>query len=190
MKLVTIYFTILSVKYIFFYWTKACPGCGIGSNTKEMFCTHYCGYLASPNYPSLYPDNINVTWSISVTEDNYIRLEFKEFLVESSQPDCSQDFAEIYNILRDGSKSLMGRYCEPSPPPSTLVSGMNRIILVFRSDQQYSSSGFFGQYSSEHYQLPQYIMDKLHRKGMIMIITLVIMYCVFILPSSYGIPLW
>ena len=130
-----------------------CPGCGIGNAANDLTCTYPCGYLASPNHPALYPDSTSVTWSIQTVENNYIQLEFLTFKVESARPDCEQDYLEIYNILRNGGKGFIGRYCINSPPPAVLLSGMNELTLVFQSDIRYSNSGFYAHYSSKHYIL-------------------------------------
>ena len=143
-----------------------CPGCGVGIKSDEFTCLHPCGYIASPNYPHGYPDNTKIMWYIRIAADNYINLQFTHFLVESSLTDCKQDFLEVYNILRDGSKGLMGRYCQASPPPAVLLSGMNEMTIIFQSDQHNSNSGFFGHYTSEHYTLPQHLITQINQNGM------------------------
>ena len=129
-------------------------------------CTYPCGYLASPNYPAMYPDSRMVTWHIQTVEDNYIQLEFLTFQVDSALKYCGQDFVEISNVLKNGVKGLIGRYCIPSPPPTVLLSGMNEMRVVFSSDKAYTNLGFFGHYSSQQYTLPQYIRDKITENGM------------------------
>ena len=141
------------------YFYPGCPGCGIGSTSSHINCTHHCGYIASPKYPSVYPANTKVTWVIKVTQDNYIQLEFVEFNVESSLESCDQDFVEVYNLLKGGSQTLKGRYCSASPPPPKLLSGTNEMMVLLSSDMEHSQSGFFGHYTSEQYSLPQYIRD-------------------------------
>ena len=142
-----------------------CPGCGVGSTSKELNCTYTCGFLASPHYPELYPDSTTVTWNIQIKEDNYIHLEFIDFHVESARRECEQDFVEIYNILKDGTKGLIGRYCIPTPPPAVLLSHMNQMTLIFRSDKQFANTGFLAQYQSKQYTLPDHIKMKINNNG-------------------------
>ena len=137
----------------------------MGSVAKELQCTHPCGFLASPNYPALYPDSTTVTWNIQIPHDYYIRLEFIVLQVESDQPTCDQDYVDVYNIFRDGSKSIIGRYCLENQPPPYLFSNLNQMSVVFSSNAQYSNSGFFAQYSAERYHVPDYISEQIDRSG-------------------------
>ena len=123
-------------------------------------CSHPCGFLASPNYPAIYPDSTTVTWNIHIPGVYYIRLEFIELQVESCLPVCAQDYVDVFNTLRDGSQENMGRYCIPNQPPQFLFSILNQMAIVFSSDGQYSNSGFFAQYSAERYNLPENIKEQ------------------------------
>ena len=113
----------------------------------------------------MYPDNTEFTWNIRVNERNYILLTFTDFHVESTLPECQQDYVEVFSVRRDGYRGLVGRYCEAGPPPPELLSGMNEMTVVFSSDKKYSNSGFFGQYSSQRYTLPQHIREKIKTTG-------------------------
>lgn len=113
----------------------------------------------------MYPANAQITWLIRVAVDNFIQLEFIDFYVESSLRECNQDFIELYNVLRDGGKGFMGRYCQANPPPTNLMSGMNEMSITFSSDMYYSNSGFLGYYSSQSYRLSQDLLDKLNNTG-------------------------
>ena len=141
-----------------------CPGCGVGSVATEHTCTYTCGFLASPNYPAMYPDSTTVTWNIHIIGDNYIKLEFLDFKVESQLLSCDEDYVDVYNIL-DGSRDQIGRYCLEIPPPPVLFSYFNQMDVVFTSDSQYSNSGFFAQYSAEHYNLLDYISKQIDKSG-------------------------
>ena len=80
--------------------------------------------------------------------------------------DCQQDYVEVYTVQRDGSQSLMGRYCEAHQPPPVLLSGMNEMIVIFESDKEHSNAGFFGYYYTEHYTLPKEIGMHIEILGM------------------------
>ena len=150
---------------IFTLSSTDCPGCEIGSVADELNCTHPCGFLASPNYPTLYPDSTTVTWNIQIPYDYYIRLEFIVFQIESSMPSCDEDYVDVYNIFGDGSRLLIGRYCLEYQPPAFLVANLNQMSVVFSSDGQFAKSGFFAQYSSERYKLPDYISGQIDMSG-------------------------
>ena len=149
---------------IYTLYSIDCPGCAVGSVAKERSCTYPCGFLASPNYPAMYPDSTTVTWNIHITGDNYIKLEFLIFKVESSFPTCEQDYVDVYNIL-DSSREIIERYCLEHQPPQFLFSNLNQMDVVFISDGQYSNSGFFAQYSAEQYKLPDYISKQIDKSG-------------------------
>lgn len=142
-----------------------CPGCGVGSVAKELTCTHLCGYIASPNYPALYPDSTTVTWNIQMAVDNYIELTFLEFHVESALIVCNEDYVDVFNKLRNGSKVLIGRYCLETQPPPSVFSSLNEMTIDFKSDLQYSNTGFFAQYSAKQYILPEYISKQIDSSG-------------------------
>ena len=142
-----------------------CSGCGVGSNDKELTCTNSCGFLASPNYPAPHPDSTMVTRHIQTAENTYIHLEFLSFQVESFNYDCSQDYVEVYNVLKDGIEERIGKYCTPVPPPPFVLSGMNRMRVVFTSDEEHSNSGFFARYNTKKYILPDHILRKINTSG-------------------------
>ena len=150
------------------YLYLECPGCEIGSEAKTINCSYHCGFIASPNYPYIYPDNTQISWYLEVSEDNYIHMEFSNFHVESSSLECSQDYVDIYSGISESTRHLMGRYCEASPPPPVIRSGLNQMTIIFNSDGEYSNSGFIGHYTSKHYTLPHYIQQKLNRNGKIL----------------------
>ena len=119
-----------------------------------------------------------MTWNIEISPNNYIRLEFSHFQMESAMPGCEQDYVELYNILRNGSNGLLGRFCQPNPPPIFMLSGMNKMTVVFESDTKYSKSGFYAYYSSESYTVEEDIKQKITRHGKYRVV-------LFILVSKY-----
>lgn len=113
----------------------------------------------------MYPSNTVANWIIQLAENNYIQIEFKDFHVESSLPECAQDSVEVYNMRRDGSTSMLGRYCQANLPPEILLSGMNQMTIVLRTDHEYSNSGFLAYYSKRQFTLPEDIASKLTTDG-------------------------
>lgn len=113
----------------------------------------------------MYPDNTQVIWNIEVTQNSFIRLTFSDFQIESALLDCGQDYVEVYNILRNGSRGLLGRYCQPNPPPPYLLSGNNQMAVIFGSDSKYSSPGFLALYSTEQYTLGDHVKGQMSTVG-------------------------
>ena len=137
----------------------------MGSNDEELTCSYSCGFLASPNYPAHYPDSTMVTWHLEMAENTYIHLEFISFQVESFSFECGQDYIEVYNVLQDGTLERKGKYCHPFPPPPVILSGMNRMKVVFTSDKEHSNSGFFARYNIKKCILPGHILRKISTSG-------------------------
>ena len=142
-----------------------------------MRCTYKCGFIASPNYPAKYPDSTTVTWNIHITDDYYIRLEFLDFQVESMLADCGQDYVDVFNTFRDGSKEVIGRYCLETQPPTYLFSSLNQMAITFKSDGQHSNFGFLAQYSAEQYKPPDYIRKQIDISGKDMV-SMYSWYCI------------
>lgn len=54
--------------------------------------------IQSPNYPKMYPNNIECTWEVRSNEGYHIGLQFIErFQIEDSS-NCTNDFIEVYTI--------------------------------------------------------------------------------------------
>lgn len=52
--------------------------------------------IQSPNYPKMYPNNIECTWEVRSNEGYHIGLQFIErFQIEEST-NCTNDFIEVY----------------------------------------------------------------------------------------------
>ncbi|KAM3593822.1 uncharacterized protein V6R79_022582 [Siganus canaliculatus] len=103
------------------------------------------GYIMSPNYPQIYPQNIDCTWVLTVPNGEAVQVEFEdEFYIESSDS-CRYDYLE----LRDGSTSsadLISRLCG-NTKPSTQRSTASSMLLRFRTDTSVTHKGFKAKYS-------------------------------------------
>ena len=137
----------------------------MGSTFTPFQCPPPCGLLATPNYPDLYPDGSTVTWDLVIKENHYIYLEFINFHVESLLKSCDQDYVEAYNIIKNGDRELIGRYCVANLPPAVLLSSTNQLGLVFKSDTKYPNTGFMAYYTSKQYTLPGHIKEKIKISG-------------------------
>lgn len=61
---------------------------------------------------------------------------------------CQDDWLEIYNMYRDGTEKLIGRYCSmtaPGPVESNL--GALGLKVILHSDLQHVYSGFKAHYT-------------------------------------------
>ena len=105
------------------------------------------GTITSPNYPSNYPNNSNIWYYINVDIPHFrIKVTFDNgFRLDSN---CKKDNVTIYDGETTSFPVLGNRdgYCGSSPPPA-LGSTKNKMLIVFRTDENISFSGFSLKYS-------------------------------------------
>lgn len=124
------------------------PGCGghlYGST----------GEIKSPNFPKEYFHNSKCIWTITVQEGKSLRLNFVQFSVEgdANHQRCPHDHLTIWNGSHSNA-TLIGKYCNSSPPPSVVCSSGNSVHLKFHSDDALAWSGFFITYSAVNPFMP------------------------------------
>ncbi|XP_019622018.1 PREDICTED: CUB and sushi domain-containing protein 3-like [Branchiostoma belcheri] len=113
-------------------WSDATPTCKQGYKLTAPSG----GPVTSPNYPSVYGNNENVEWSITVPEGSIIRLTFDSFLTQSGF-----DFLTIYDGASNNSEVLQrltGYHQQISP----IISTSNMMFLRFTSDDSVTRQGF------------------------------------------------
>ncbi|XP_066288209.1 CUB domain-containing protein 2-like isoform X1 [Branchiostoma lanceolatum] len=104
------------------------------------------GNISSPNYPNMYPGNINCAWRIMVDEGQRIVIVFKALDIED-HGQCSYDYLRI----RDGAGTTaasLAKVCGHTLPPSVTSSG-NNVLIIFRSDYSVGGEGFDIEWSAE-----------------------------------------
>ncbi|XP_066288210.1 low-density lipoprotein receptor-related protein 12-like isoform X2 [Branchiostoma lanceolatum] len=104
------------------------------------------GNISSPNYPNMYPGNINCAWRIMVDEGQRIVIVFKALDIED-HGQCSYDYLRI----RDGAGTTaasLAKVCGHTLPPSVTSSG-NNVLIIFRSDASVVGKGFNIEWSAE-----------------------------------------
>jgi len=117
--------------------------CGIGKSHVVLTCeqgdepvpepeeTHE---IQSPNYPNVYPHNLDETWNLEVAAGQNIRLTFESFNLESHS-NCSYDYVQISDGM------VEEKYCG-SDKPSPIKSSGNTMNITFHSDYSVSRKGF------------------------------------------------
>ncbi|KAG7213761.1 hypothetical protein KM043_002984 [Ampulex compressa] len=118
------------------------------------------GEFNSPRYPSNYPSDTNCTYFFLATPNEQVILIFDHFKVRTKTTNatsgyygydlCQDDWLEIYNMYRDNTEKLIGRYCgttAPGPVESTLGALGLRVIL--HTDSELVYSGFKARYTFE-----------------------------------------
>uniref|UniRef100_A0A8C5CBQ3 CUB and Sushi multiple domains 2 n=1 Tax=Gadus morhua TaxID=8049 RepID=A0A8C5CBQ3_GADMO len=120
-----------------FFWQPDPPTCTApcGGNL-----TGPGGLILSPEYPEPYPHGRECDWTVSVTQDYVIALNFNQFSLEPSY-----DFLHIYDGP-DSLSPLLGSFYGIDVP-DRIESSSNTLFLAFRSDASLSSNGFVLQYT-------------------------------------------
>ncbi|XP_015514875.1 tolloid-like protein 1 isoform X1 [Neodiprion lecontei] len=116
------------------------------------------GEFNSPRYPSNYPSDTNCTYLFLATPNEQVTLVFDHFKVRADNANssvgyygihiCQEDWLEIYNMYRDNTEKLIGRYCgmtAPGPVESNL--GALGLKVILHSDAELVYSGFKARYT-------------------------------------------
>lgn len=95
--------------------------------SDPVYITKWADFLSSPGYPDSYPANSSLTWIISVSQGNRVRI-----IISALQTTCDTDYLEI----RDGdsmTSPLISRYCG-DVGYTELTSSGTRVLIHFVSD--------------------------------------------------------
>lgn len=102
------------------------------------------GNISSPNYPGLYPYNMECVWLIVVAEGSSVLLTFHDFELEYHVT-CSYDHIKIYNGVSEDEGNLLGTFCGVMSPPQ-FTSSWNVMSIIFHSDRHVTHRGFSVSY--------------------------------------------
>ncbi|KAM9322325.1 CUB domain-containing protein 2 [Pholidichthys leucotaenia] len=98
------------------------------------------GNISSPNFPGLYPYNIDCSWLIVVSEGSSVLLTFHQFELEYHSS-CAYDYIKIYNGISEDEGNLLGTFCGDISPPQ-FTSSWNVMSIIFHSDRHVAHRGF------------------------------------------------
>lgn len=128
-------------------------GCTLIGECQQVL-SHVSGNFSSPNFPNIYPNNINCHWSITLATGYRIKLFFPLMDLEdrnSLSDECDYDSVAVY----DGNSqtdALMGSWCGREHP-SSLVSKGNKLLVVLSTDRNEAHRGFTASYQGGKYSL-------------------------------------
>uniref|UniRef100_A0A8C9YW34 CUB domain containing protein 2 n=1 Tax=Sander lucioperca TaxID=283035 RepID=A0A8C9YW34_SANLU len=97
-----------------------------------------------PNFPGLYPYNIDCSWLIVVAEGSSVLLTFHHFELEY-HANCAYDYIKIYNGKSEDEGNLLGTFCGDISPPQ-FTSSWNVMSIIFHSDRHVAYRGFSVSY--------------------------------------------
>ncbi|XP_071055238.1 cubilin isoform X2 [Onthophagus taurus] len=118
------------------------------------------GEFNSPRYPSNYPSDTNCTYLFLATPNEQVMLVFDNFKVRADSANstvgsygalvCQEDWLEIFNVYKDGTEKLVGRYCGMTAPgPIESNRGAIGLKLLLHADSEGVYSGFKARYNFE-----------------------------------------
>uniref|UniRef100_A0A672JQK9 CUB domain containing protein 2 n=1 Tax=Salarias fasciatus TaxID=181472 RepID=A0A672JQK9_SALFA len=107
------------------------------------------GNITSPNFPGLYPYNIDCSWLIVVAEGSSVLLTFHHFELEY-HASCAYDYIKIYNGVSEDEGNLLGTFCGDISPPQ-FTSSWNVMSIIFHSDRHVAFRGFSVVWKNKQY---------------------------------------
>ncbi|XP_015210799.1 CUB domain-containing protein 2 [Lepisosteus oculatus] len=113
------------------------------SGECQQIFTAIKGNFSSPQYPDIYPNNINCHWTVSLAAGYRVKLYAADMELEdrnSLTDACDYDSLAVH----DGSSQrdpLLGRWCGAEMPPP-LLSQSNKLLVVLNTDRNAAYRGF------------------------------------------------
>ena len=101
------------------------------------------GILTSPYYPLFYLNNLNRRWHLQTLKNHKINLQFLYLNIERD-PTCKND----YIMIQDGGTTSndISYYCGKTMP-EIFKSRSNKLLIVFKTNEEIVRTGFKIQYS-------------------------------------------
>ena len=96
------------------------------------------GFVTSPNYPNIYPNNLQKTQTIQVEQGLVLSMQFTAFAIQGYKSPCISDYLTITD--GDGT-TLMEKICGPFVP-TNMTSKTNIVNLIFITDNSWNDSGW------------------------------------------------
>lgn len=116
------------------------------SGSPEQFNSSK-GYIASPNHPGTYYDDLFCEWIITAAKGTNLTLTFNDFDIQSdSDGRCSSDYVKI-NDGNDANAPLLGIYCGGIKPKVLTTQG-GSIYVNFVTDGKSGGKGFFALFTT------------------------------------------
>ncbi|KAI5755333.1 hypothetical protein M8J77_016053 [Diaphorina citri] len=116
------------------------------------------GEFNSPRYPSNYPSNLTCTYNFLATPNEQVTIIFDQFKIRADSANatyaqmgvtaCQEDWLEMYNVYKDNTEKLIGRYCGMTTPgPMESNRGAVGVRILLHTDAMGVYSGFKARYS-------------------------------------------
>lgn len=98
------------------------------------------GTVESPNYPNVYPNNIEIPTTIKVSEGKRIEMKWMDpFDLEKNG--FSEQCYDSINVVDGNGDKLLNTFCGRRKPQK-IISKTNKVIVTFKSDGSGPRKGF------------------------------------------------
>ncbi|XP_071848222.1 uncharacterized protein [Apostichopus japonicus] len=134
-----------SFLYLFFLGGKLlmAEGCNVTLSNST-------GTFTSPEYPNVYPSNLDCTWRLQAAEGKVIELTFDDVQLEADTDGQCYDSITIADPT-PGSEFLPATFCNDGPGwpshPIRFLSTTNQLTIHMKTNNIYAASGFSARYS-------------------------------------------
>ncbi|XP_059488336.1 cubilin-like isoform X2 [Neocloeon triangulifer] len=91
---------------------------------------------------------LNCLWHVTVNESKIVSGSFSDFQISLS-PSCTEDWVQIHDGPRPTSPSV-GTFCKEKPPPATINTTGNSLVLWYHSPRHPPESSFTFRWSSKN----------------------------------------
>ncbi|XP_071848238.1 cubilin-like isoform X2 [Apostichopus japonicus] len=116
----------------------------------DVTLSNSSGTLTSPEYPNLYPSNLNCTWHLQAAEGKVIELTFDDVQLEAKIGGQCYDTITIADPT-PGSESLPATFCDDGPGwpahPIRFLSTTNQLTIHMQTDNTLEERGFSARYN-------------------------------------------
>uniref|UniRef100_A0AC35U840 Metalloendopeptidase n=1 Tax=Rhabditophanes sp. KR3021 TaxID=114890 RepID=A0AC35U840_9BILA len=103
------------------------------------------GYIESPNFPNLYPNNVTCLWTIEVPKTKLVAIKFHYLDIETST-NCMYDKLQFFE---PNTTTSIKDICGNGHMDSLVTSVSNKIHITFTTDSTNNKNGFILEYLEE-----------------------------------------
>ena len=104
------------------------------------------GFFSSKHYPSILPPFSTCSWTITVPDGNYIRLEFKEFHIQKDE--LSGECIDYILLQERGQDTAERERQICGTPPPFFLSATSELLVVYKTGLDVESLGFSAAYET------------------------------------------
>ncbi|CAG0879051.1 unnamed protein product [Cyprideis torosa] len=125
-----------------------------GCHFSYVSATRSRGEFNSPRFPAYYPSNTTCTYVFKPQRNQQVQIVFQAFSLSVQNATATygdtclgEDYVEIFNVYRDSSETMVGRYCSIwTPGPIESNQGADSMKIIMHANHVLSGAGFKAHY--------------------------------------------